>query len=280
MAVGTGTNPVRTMTASGEPETIRLNLFLSRVGVASRRSCDEIIASGKVRVNGRTVRSPGARIAPGKDDVRVQGDPVIRPARPTVLLLHKPTGVVSTVSDPQGRPTVIDLCRGYRRGRRLFPVGRLDVNTTGALLITNDGLLCYRLTHPRFGIARTYQVRVRGNCGPRIVERLRRLAGAAGARGGRRRPRPARPGQKSPEGPRPAVRLVKAIGKESVLRVTLTEGRNRQVRRLCEQVGLRVVKLKRLSFGPVSVRGLPLGSVRTLEKSELEELRRASGAGG
>lgn len=237
---------------------VRLNRFLAQVGVGSRRACDDVIQSGRVRVEGRVVRSPGARIVPGVHSVTLDGQDLDTPSRPIVLILHKPTGVVSTVSDPQGRPTVIDLCRKYARGRRLFPVGRLDVNTTGALLVTNDGVLCYRLTHPRFEVSRTYVARVRGDVSERSLARMRRMAGS---------------------NPRAGVERVHTPGKVSVLKITLTEGRNRQVRRMCEAVGLRVVKLKRVSFGPVSVRKLPLGAVRPLERRELERLRRVTSSG-
>jgi 23S rRNA pseudouridine2605 synthase len=225
-------------------------------------------------VNGTTVRAPGTRITPGIHAVTLDGQPLDRPPRPIVLLLHKPTGVVSTASDPQGRPTVIDLCHRYARGRRLFPVGRLDVNTTGALLVTNDGLLCYRLTHPRFEVPRTYVARVRGNLSERSVERMRRMAQPSlGRARSRRRERGER------RGPAPSVEVVTEKGKVSVLKITLLEGRNRQVRRMCEAVGLRVVKLKRVSFGPVSVRGLPLGAVRPLEPGERARLERITSAG-
>jgi pseudouridine synthase len=137
-------------------------------------------------------------------------------------------------------------------------VGRLDVNTTGALLVTNDGLLCYRLTHPKFEVPRTYVARVRGHADDRSIARMRRMAGT---------------------GERAGVERMRTLGKVSVLKITLTEGRNRQVRRMCEAVGLRVVKLKRVSFGPVSVRKLPLGAVRPLERRELERLRRITSSG-
>ncbi|MCH7548591.1 MAG: rRNA pseudouridine synthase [Candidatus Krumholzibacteriota bacterium] len=253
------------MTTTADSQPVRLNRFLAQVGLASRRGCDDIIASGKVRVNGKRVRVPGVKVVPGIDRIQVDGMVIDTPSRPIVLLLNKPAGVVSTVSDPQGRPTVIALCRQYRRNRRLFPVGRLDVNTTGALLITNDGLLCYRLTHPRFGTRRTYDVRVRGRFDAKVLERLR--AAATGTRQIAERGR----------GSVSSVELVRELGKVTVLRITLHEGRNRQVRRMCERIGLHVVKLKRIKFGPISVRGLPLGAVRPLEKSEMERLNRLTG---
>ncbi|HEU4364793.1 MAG TPA: pseudouridine synthase [Candidatus Krumholzibacteria bacterium] len=261
-----------------DAETIRLNHFLAQLGVASRRACDVLIAAGRVRVDGRVVKEAGARIVPGVSDVTVDGARVGSPPRRVVLILHKPKGFVSTVTDPEGRPTVIDLCRSLGKRQRLFPVGRLDVNTTGALLVTNDGFLCYRLTHPRFGIARVYQVRVRGRLDEGQLRRLERMAAeearvvarveAAG---------PVVAGRRPQRKPRPSVEVVARLEKEAVLRVTLLEGRNRQVRKMCESVGLRIVALKRLSFGGVSVRKMPVGAVRPLTSRELQRLDAASG---
>jgi len=252
-------------------ESIRLNHFLAQVGVGSRRACDEVIKSGRVRIDGSVVRAPGAKIVPGQSAITLDGQAVDTPRTPLVLLLHKPIGVVSTASDPQGRPTVIDLCKAYTRGRRLFPVGRLDINTSGVLLVTNDGLLCYRLTHPRFEIPRTYVARVRGNVSERSLERMRRMAesGPPRRRGGK-----SAPSTRKNIGEDEGVELVKELGKITVIKITLFEGRNRQIRRMCETVGLRVVKLKRVSFGPVSIRKLPLGTVRPLESRELDRLKR------
>jgi len=247
---------------AGDTEPIRLNHFLSTIGIASRRACDDLIATGHVRVGGHVVRELGTKIVPGQDVVTVDGSVVGTPPRRLVFLMHKPKGVVSTVSDPEGRTTVVDLCRRIARRDRLFPVGRLDVNTTGALLITNDGLLCYRLTHPRFEIPRVYQVRVRGDVSDTQLHRLDVMArdAAAGAR--------SRPGHTL----RGGVKVVKQLPREAVIQVTLLEGKNRQVRNMCDAVRLRITELKRVSFGPVSIRGLPLGTVRPLERRELVRL--------
>ena len=242
------------MTPRSESEPIRLNRFLAQLGVGSRRSCDALIEGGKVRVDGKRITDPGTRVVPGSQSVSVDGVKLDKPANRVVLLLNKPAGVVSTVTDPQRRPTVVQYCKRFARRRRLFPVGRLDVNTTGALLLTNDGLLCYRLTHPSFGIRKTYSVRVRGAIDRTKLQRLRRMAGAKN------------------DVDATSVDVVKELEKESILRITLVEGRNRQVRRMCDAVGLRVVRLKRTNFGPVSVRNLPVGSVRPLTKRELERL--------
>ncbi len=230
------------------------------LGVGSRRDCDQVAISGRVKIDGRPVREPGVRVVPGETKVTLDGAPLVNPPQRIVLLLNKPLGYVSTVSDPIGRPTVLDLCKHVVRGHRVFPVGRLDVNTTGAILLTNDGMLCYRLTHPKFGIARVYMVRVRGHVDGERLRRLARQGGKLAFGSGARSP----------------VELVKDLGKETILRITLHEGRYRQVRRMCEAVGLRVVRLKRVQFGPVTIRKLPLGAVRPLEPKEIERLRRAA----
>ena len=250
----------RTMTLTRNDAGIRLNQYLGQLGVASRRGADRIIAEGRVRIDGKIVRELGTRIVPAEHTVTVDGKAVARPVRRLVFLMHKPKGYVSTVSDEEGRPTVMDLMRSVARKQRLFPVGRLDFNTTGALLITNDGELCYRLTHPRFGIARVYQVRVRGDVSNAQLHRLMRLA-QEGVRD-----------REQPRATHPAVEVVKQLQKEAILKVTLLEGRNRQVRLMCEEVGLHVVALKRLSFGPVSIRKLPVGGIRPLERRELDRL--------
>jgi 23S rRNA pseudouridine2605 synthase len=248
------------MTPKSEHESIRLNRFLAQLGVGSRRACDELIEAGKVRVDGKRVAQPGMRVTPGVHSVSVDGVKLDKPANQVVLLFHKPTGVVSTVSDPQKRPTVIQYCKRYGKRRRLYPVGRLDVNTTGALLVTNDGPLCYRLTHPSFGIPKTYLVHVRGGMDEAKIQRLKKMAGV---------------NVKSAA----SVELIKRLDKTSILKVTLVEGRNRQVRRMCDVVGLWVVKLKRTNFGPISLRNLPVGSVRPLTKREVERLNSLPGKG-
>lgn len=248
------------MTSTRDDGAIRLNQYLAQLGVASRRGADEIIAAGRVRIDGKIVREMGIKVVPAQHAITVDGKPVARPPRRLVFLLHKPKGYVTTVSDPEGRPTVMDLMRSITRKQRLFPVGRLDVNTTGALLITNDGDLCYRLTHPRYGIARVYQVRVRGDVSDAQLRRLLKLA-QEGIRD-----------REQPRATRPSVEVVRQLQKEAILKVTLLEGRNRQVRLMCESVGLWVIELKRLSFGPVSIRKLPLGGIRPLERRELDRL--------
>jgi len=229
------------------------------VGLGSRRYCDRLVAEGRVTVDGERATSPAQRILPGVNRVALDGRALGTPRRPIVVLLNKPPGVVSTVHDPQGRKTVVDLCRSLVRGARVFPVGRLDINTTGALLLTNDGLLCYRLTHPRFAVPRVYRVVVKGRVDEKKLRALARLAGPA------------------PEGKKEEQAIVlRGGGKKKILRIVLYQGRNRQVRRMCARLGLEVVELKRISFGPVSVRGLPLGGVRPLSGAELDKLLRVA----
>ena len=231
------------------------------LGVGSRRTCDELILSGRVTVNKQRVSEPGLQVLPGETTVTVDGRPVGGIQKSVVLILNKPQGVVSTVSDPMHRPTVVDLCKPLASGQRLFPVGRLDINTTGAILLTNDGLLCYRLTHPRFEIPRTYLARVRGEVSEDKLAMLDQLS------------RPRRPGLGEEE-KRTRVELIKTVKRESILRITLSEGKNRQVRRMCEAAGLKILSLKRIRFGPLTIRKLPLGGVRFLSKDEIASLKK------
>ncbi len=265
----------RNAPTSQEPaDEIRLNHFIAQVGIASRRASDELIGAGRVRVDGRIVKEMGTKIVPGVNVVEVDHVLIGRPPKRIVLLMHKPKGIVSTVTDPEGRPTVADLVRPMARKQRLFPVGRLDVNTTGALLMTNDGLLCYKLTHPRYGVARVYHVRVRGRFDETTQRRLEKMAEEGGTHERERGEK------KSRRRTRPGVELVAKLPKETILKITLLEGRNRQVRNMIEAVGLRVTALKRVSFGPISVRKLPLGGVRPLDQRELTRLEEAVGGLG
>lgn len=265
----------RARTAEQPPvDEIRLNHFLAQVGIASRRASDELIAAGRVRVDGRIVKEMGTKIVPGVNVIEVNHVVIGRPPKRVVLLMHKPKGIVSTMTDPEGRPTVADLVRPITRKQRLFPVGRLDVNTTGALLMTNDGLLCYKLTHPRYGVARVYHVRVRGRFDETTQRRLEKMAEEGGTHERERGEK------KSRRRTRPGVELVAKLPKETILKITLLEGRNRQVRNMIEAVGLRVTALKRVSFGPISVRKLPLGGVRPLDQRELTRLEEAVGGLG
>jgi 23S rRNA pseudouridine2605 synthase len=242
-------------------EPIRLNRYLALLGIGSRRVCDELILSGKILVDGKQVRDPGAKIIPGGNRIKYGSAELDKPFRRIIVLLNKPEGVVTTVSDPMQRKTVLDICRQHRLRMRLFPVGRLDIKTTGAILLTNDGLLCYRLTHPRFQIPKTYHVRVRGMLTDKKIEKLEKLA---------------MPQERhiTSDSVQPQVQLLKKLDKGAVIRIVLFEGKNRQVRRICEAVGLRIVKLRRVLFGPISIRKLPLGAIRGLTRKEMDLLDR------
>lgn len=233
----------------------RLQKVIGRAGVCSRRAAEELIREGRVRINGRVVRILGSRVRIGRDRVEVDGAE-LRLAPLTYVLLHKPRGVVSTLRDPQGRPTVLHLLP--ERLPRLYPVGRLDLNSTGLLLLTNDGELAQRLTHPRHAVPRTYRVKVAGVPEKRALDRLRRgiqLDGVRAAATG--------------------VRVVKELPTKTWLEITVLEGRNHLVRRLCDAIGHPAEKLCRLQMGPVSLERLPPGGIRALSPGEVARLRAA-----
>jgi pseudouridine synthase len=238
---------------------VRLQKILSQAGVASRRAAETLIAEGRVSINGRTVREMGTKADPATDDIRLDGRRVKSAERQRYILLYKPAGYVTTRSDPQRRRTVIDLLRGVRE--YVYPVGRLDYDTEGLLLLTNDGELAARLTHPRHGVERTYEAKVAGLPDADALDRLRTGIPLDG-----RRTLPAdvmllNPGRRDHDG---------------VLRLTIREGRNRQVRRMCEAVGHPVRALKRTRIGPISDRRLKPGEWRELTAEEVARLQRSS----
>ena len=236
---------------------------VARSGVASRRQADRLIAGGTVRVNGRAVPEAGLLIEPGRDQVELEGRRVEPPAERCWLAFHKPAGVITTASDPQGRPTVLELLPPEYRQHRLFPVGRLDQETTGLLLVTNDGELANRLLHPRHKVAKEYLATVRGVPGEADLRRLREGVGL------------------SDGSTRPAlVELLGSRGSLTQLRVVLAEGRNRQVRRMLAAVEHPVVALTRTAFGPVRLGRLRPGGWRRLRGQELASLRQAAGLAG
>ena len=232
---------------------IRLQKILSQAGIASRRAAERLIAEGRVTINGQTVREMGVKADPAADDIRVDGRRVKSAERHRYILLNKPAGYVTTRSDPQRRRTVIDLLGGVRE--YVYPVGRLDYDTEGLLLLTNDGELAARLTHPRHGIERTYEARVAGTPDEDALERLRRGIPLDG-----RRTLPAE------------VRLL-GRSRDAVVLMTIREGRNRQVRRMLEAVGHPVQKLKRTRIGPIADRRLKAGEWRDLSDAEIRTLK-------
>jgi pseudouridine synthase len=241
---------------------LRLQKLLSQAGVASRRAAETLMAQGRVSINGRTVREMGTKADPAVDDIRVDGSRIGGRERLRYILLNKPAGYVSTRSDPQRRPTVLDLLAGVRE--YVYPVGRLDYDTEGLLLLTNDGALTARLTHPRYGIERTYEAKVAGLPDAHALERLRTGIPLDG-----RRTRAAE------------VQLLNAGRRDEtgVVRITIREGRNRQVRRMCEAVGHPVRSLRRTRLGPLSDRRLKSGYWRELSAEEVRTLTERTAPG-
>jgi 23S rRNA pseudouridine2605 synthase len=242
------------MPPTAHREKVRLQKFLSDAGVASRRHAEELILDGRVLVNDEVVDALPAFVDPRQDTVLVDGTAVrVQPL--AYWLVHKPKGVVCTTSDPAGRTRAIDLLPPLRQ--RLFVVGRLDAESTGLLLLTNDGELAQQVTHPRYGVAKVYEAEVRGRVSADLPEQMRR--GVYLAEGRARASR---------------VEIVRATNKQSILRITLREGRNRQVRRMLARLGHAVRKLKRLQIGPLSVKGLPVGAARAATVAVVKALRR------
>jgi 23S rRNA pseudouridine2605 synthase len=236
---------------------VRLNKLLASRGLGARRKCDALIQAGSVRVNGTVVKEPGVRVEPERDRIQVHGRPLPGRSLPRHLMVHKPVGVITTLDDPDGRPTVRRL---LPPGPRLFPVGRLDAETSGLLVVTNDGDLAHHLMHPRYGVRKVYRVRTDR---PPDPEQLRRLRS-----GVEFEPRvTSAPCE---------VRLRSARPDRAEMEIVLHEGRYRQVRRMCEAVGLAVKRLHRAAYGPLRLGTLPRGAWRDLTTEEVRRLRAAS----
>src|SRR5215813_11967219 len=229
----------------------RLQKILSQAGVASRRASEKLMLEGRVSVNGVTITELGTKADLSHDDIRVDGRRIKAPERHRYLLLNKPRGYVTTRSDPQKRATVLDLLPGVRE--YVYPVGRLDYDSEGLLILTNDGDLAARLTHPRHGVPRVYEARVLGEPDAHDMSRLSKGVTIDG-----RRTEPAK---------------VVSLG-PSHLRITVHEGRNRQVRKMCEAIGHPVNELRRVAIGPIRDARLKLGQWRELRAEEIESLRR------
>ena len=243
---------------------IRLQKILSSAGIASRRAAEELIRQGRVSVNGRAVTALGTKADPAADEVRVDGRRVKGAERFRYLLLNKPRGYVTTRADPGRRPTVMDLLDDVRE--RVYPVGRLDFDSAGLLLLTNDGDLAARLTHPRHEVEREYHAWVLGTPDDRDLERLRRGVAIDGRRTA------------------PATVAVLHPGRgrrrqQTRISLVIHEGRNRQVRRMCEAVGHPVVDLERVRVGPIADPRLKPGQYRELTGEEMRRLKQAAGIG-
>lgn len=232
----------------------RLQKVLAAAGAGSRRACEQLILDGRVSVNGRVPETMPVLVDAGRDRIEVDGKPV-RAERCVYFLLHKPKGVVCTNNDPSGRLRAVDLLGGVRE--RVYPVGRLDEDATGLLLLTNDGDLAERIMHPRYGVPKTYRAEVSGRVDHETIQQLR-----GGVRLSEGRTSPA------------DATIVHSDRQISVLEITLRDARNREVRRMLAKVGHNVRKLKRIAIGPLTLGPLPIGAYRPLLPRELERLQR------
>jgi 23S rRNA pseudouridine2605 synthase len=232
----------------------RLQKVLAAAGIGSRRECEALIEQGRVTVDGQIVRRLGVRINPLRQQIAVDGER-IRLEQPVYYVLNKPRGFLTTNYDPSGRPRVIDLVGALPQ--RLFSVGRLDRDSEGLMILTNDGELTHRLTHPRFGVPKTYVVQVAGRPAPEHLARLRKGIHLA-------------EGKVSVD----RVRRVGTRGRSALLEIVLSEGRNREIRRMLARLGHKVLRLTRRAIGPITDRGLRPGQYRKLRSDELESLRR------
>lgn len=258
----------------------RLQKVMADAGVASRRDCELAIRAGRVRVNGRRVTAlpclvePGALVELDGVVIDTRRRSAIKERDRVYLMLNKPRGVISTASDPEGRPNVVAfVAPAVPQGERVYPVGRLDADSTGLVLLTNDGELAHRLAHPRHGVAKEYRVTVQGQLGPEILARLSKglyLADANDPARGAKRARPER------------LRVLhqkkdRSRGDLSLVSVTLREGQNREIRRLFARVGAKVRRLERVALGPLQLGSLATGHYRRLRTPEIEALKQSVG---
>jgi 23S rRNA pseudouridine2605 synthase len=237
---------------------IRLQRFLAQAGVASRRKAEELIVDGRIKVNGKIVTELGTKVDPDADKVSLAGKRLLV-ERPVYLMLNKPRGYVTTMSDPEGRPTVARFLK--RAGARVFPVGRLDFNTEGLIICTNDGDLAHALMHPKHEVPKIYHVKLQGLAGPEVVSAWQK-------------------GVTLDDGETTAPATVARLGdtgKNSWLEVTIREGKNRQIHRMAEAVGFNVLKLTRVGYGGLALDDLRVGETRTLTADEVGRLRRGVG---
>ncbi len=236
----------------------RVQKILAKAGIASRREAEKIILEGRVTVNGKVIQL-GAKADPEKDHIKVDGKRIPRPEPKITLLLNKPRGYLSTVKDPKGRPTVMDLLGKVKW--RLYPLGRLDFDAEGLLLLTNDGEIAYHLSHPKFLIPRTYWVKVQGVPGEKKLDLLKK-------------------GIRLEDGLAKAqsVQILREREKNSWIQITVTEGRTHLVKRLFAAIGHPVLKLKRVEYGPIRLGNLPVGHFRFLTPEEVDHLKRLKAA--
>lgn len=270
------------MPTAPKPTGVRLQKAMADAGVGARRDCEDLITAGRVKVNGRVVQALPCFIDPRRDVVQLDDAIVDLPDviadAPThariYYLINKPKGVITTTRDPEGRRNVLDMLPpAVRRDERLYPVGRLDADSTGLLLITNDGDLAYQLTHPKFGIAKEYRVSCTGLASDEQIHKLKQ---------GMYLITPASDGTKaSKRASMESVRIIKRLvdrsrGDRTLLSITLREGQNREIRRMLARVGLKVRELERVAIGPLRAPELKQGQVKLLGKRDVEKLRSAT----
>jgi pseudouridine synthase len=264
---------------------VRLQKAMADAGIGARRDCEEMITAGRVRVNGKVITALPCFVDPSSDVVELDGEAIklpevvadatkAKPARTfSYVLINKPKGVITTTSDPEGRRTVLDFVPPALRRERLFPVGRLDADSTGLLLITNDGDFAYQLTHPKFGVTKEYRVTCAGLASDEQLQKLKR---------GMYLITPSPDGVKNTKrASMESVRILKrqvdrARGDRTLLSVTLREGQNREIRRMLARVGLKVRELERVAIGPLKAGDLRLGQAKLLGKKDVERLRAAT----
>ncbi len=241
----------------------RLQKILAHAGLGSRRECEQLVVQGDVMINGKQVTELGKKVDPEQCAIKVRGKLIqvatLMTKSHQYVILHKPRGYLTMMKpDAEGRPTLLDLLKGSRIKDRVYPVGRLDFNSEGLVLLTNDGELAYRLTHPKFKIPKTYQVKVHRIPTPKIIQIL---SNGVNLEDGRTRPA--------------KVRLLRKTGKNAWLSLTIREGKKRQIRRMCEKVRLPVSKLKRTTLGPLTLTRLEQGQFRHLSPEEVQQLHHA-----
>lgn len=273
------------------PRGVRIQKALAAAGIAARRQAEQLVLAGRVTVNGQVVDTLPAWVDAATDRIEVDGQPLPRrrgeaaaaterPRHAVYIALHKPRRVISTASDPEGRRTVIDLLPAeILRGRRVYPVGRLDAESTGLILLTNDGQLTQHLTHPSHEVPKRYRVSVRGRLSSDDIETLKKGLYLADKR--RLRQVGRRHGAAS-KAAMSAVRLIgyekdRARGDRTTLEVTLREGRNREIRRMLARLDMKVRRLQRVAIGPLTLKGLAVGQWRVLTSAEARALRKAAG---
>lgn len=237
---------------------IRLQKYLSQAGIASRRASENLILQGRIKVNGVTVKELGAKVEPESDIIEVDGKICNIKREFIYILLNKPKGVLTSVKDPFGRPTVIDLLKGVKE--KVFPVGRLDKDTEGLLLLTNDGELTYKITHPKFKVIKTYIAHVQGVIDEKDIKALQ--SGIM-----------LEDGLTSPA----SVRIIKKLGSSTIIELKIHEGRKRQIRRMCAAIGHPVIDLKRTKLGKLSLNGLKVGQWRYLNQGEINYIKKLKG---